>query len=119
MVFFWQIPHFFLVLLNHKEDYLTSTLPNLLQSLSEAALQRLFLPWIGALSVTMLAFTVFPSPLSVVARSLLCIDALLLFGVFAMQLGSTAQPPNYRYLFRYLNFALFFMMLVVVVQYGS
>ncbi|MCI5222904.1 MAG: hypothetical protein D3924_09585 [Candidatus Electrothrix sp. AR4] len=116
LLFFWQIPHFFLVLLKHKEDYLSTRLPNLLRSLSEPTLRRLLLPWIGALSVTLQAFTVFPMHSSLISRSLLSINALVLFGVFAVQLVGTAQEPNYRYLFRHLNCALFFMMLVVVLQ---
>jgi len=114
LLFFWQIPHFFLVVLNHKEDYLASIFPNILKKLSEPALRRIFLPWITALSAIMLAFTVLPSHMSTFARFLITINAFVLFGIFSRQLILLKPTrPTYRYLFRYLNFSIFFMMLVV------
>jgi protoheme IX farnesyltransferase len=111
LLFFWQVPHFFLVLLNHKKDYTSGPVPNLLQRLSEPALRRIFLPWIAALAMTMLAFTVMPSQLGPFLRSLIAVNACALCGLFTVQLFFRKQP-SYRFLFRYLNLSLFFMMLV-------
>ncbi|CAK8724682.1 UbiA family prenyltransferase [Candidatus Electrothrix laxa] len=110
LLFFWQVPHFFLVLLNHKQDYASGPVPNLLQGLSEPALRRIFLPWIAALAMTMLAFTVMPSQLGIFMRFLIAVNAFALCGLFGVQLFLSKQPA-YRSLFRYLNFSLLFMMI--------
>ncbi|XCN74854.1 MAG: UbiA family prenyltransferase [Candidatus Electrothrix aestuarii] len=111
LLFFWQVPHFFLVLLNHKQDYASGAVPNLLQRLSEPALQRVFLPWIAALAMVMLLFTVMPSSLDAIARLLVAANAVALLGVFGFQLIYRKEPA-YGFLFQYLNFSLLFVMLV-------
>jgi protoheme IX farnesyltransferase len=112
LLFFWQVPHFFLILMNHKQDYLSGPVPNLLQRLGEPVLQRILLPWIAALAMIMLAFTVMPSSLGDIASSLIVMNALSLIGVFAFQL-LYRKEPSYGFLFRYLNISLLFMMIVV------
>ncbi len=64
LLIFWQVPHFFLVLLNHKKDYLESVAPNMLQMFKENFLQRIFISWIGALAVIKITFTIIPIKLS-------------------------------------------------------
>ena len=111
LLFFWQVPHFFLILLNHKQDYLAGPVPNLLQSLGEPVLQRISLLWIAALAMVMLAFTIMPSTLSDIARFFIVVNALSLIGVFGFQLLYRKEPV-YAFLFRYLNVSLLFMMLI-------
>jgi len=112
LLIFWQIPHFFLILLNHKFDYATSIFPNLLKRLSETSLKRVFIPWIAALSVTMLTFTVLPSGIGNLGRMIIVINAVILFGLFCVQF-LYAKQPNYSYLFKHLNMSIFIIMLVV------
>ncbi len=112
LLVFWQVPHFLLVLLNHKSDYVTSLLPNLLKKLPESSLQRIFLPWIAALTVTMLTFTVLPSGMTDIARLFIVVNGIVLFGLFCVQLVYV-KSPNYGYLFKHLNLSIFILMLVV------
>ncbi len=112
LLFFWQVPHFFLILLIHKKDYAAGVVPNLLHSLSGSGLQRIFLPWMTALAFIMLAFTVMPPPLNLVVRFLLAVNAVMLGGIFVFQLFIRKQPA-YSFLFQYLNFSLLFMMMLV------
>ncbi len=115
LLILWQVPHFFLVLLNHKKDYLESVSPNMLQMLKENSLQRIFISWIGALAVIMITFTVIPNKLSDIGRVCICVNALLLFLVFVNNLF-LRRSPNYHYLFFHLNFSLCFMMVVVCTE---
>ncbi len=112
LLLFWQIPHFFLVLLNHKNDYLESFSPNMLKRFSEPGLQRIFLPWITALAATMLTFSVIPSKLGGGGRAIIVVNAAILIILFYVQL-LFSESPNYKGLFRYLNFSIFLVMLVV------
>jgi protoheme IX farnesyltransferase len=112
LLIFWQIPHFFLILLNHKLDYVSSIFPNLLKKLSETSLKRIFLSWITALAVTMLTFTVLPSGIGNLGRMLIVINAAVLFGLFCVQFIYVKQP-NYSYLFKHLNLSIIIIMLVV------
>ncbi len=114
LLIFWQIPHFFLVLLNHKNDYIDSYSPNMLKKLTEPVLQRIFLPWITALAATMLTFSVIPSKLGGGERTVIVVNAVILIGLFYGQLLFAASP-NYKGLFRYLNFSIFLLMLVVCI----
>jgi heme o synthase len=110
----WQIPHFFLVQLNHKSDYVNSMSPNMLKMLQEGGLRRLFVTWIGALSACMLFFPVIPGIISNVEKVFICGNAILLFVLFVIQLFYS-KNPNYRFLFIYLNFSIFFIMFIVIV----
>lgn len=111
LLVFWQVPHFLLVLLNHKMDYLQSVSPNVLKSLSEDGVRRIFLPWITALATTMLTFSMIPSALNSIGRIIVVINALVLLALFYYQLLSL-NKPNYQFLFRYLNVSIFLLMLL-------
>jgi heme o synthase len=112
LLVFWQIPHFFLVMLNHKEDYFQSISPNMLKYFQEPALQRIFMPWITALAATMIAFTVVPLPLGISGRYVILGNTVVLLLIFVYQLFF-ANVPKYKLLFRLLNFSLFLFMFTV------
>ncbi len=108
----WQVPHFWLVLLIHREDYAAASLPNLLKQVEEDSLRRFFIPWIGALASMMLMFATLPYPLPPAARGALMVNALLLPTVFFywLRLSTTS---NYRLLFIVLNGALLLHMVIL------
>lgn len=117
LLIFWQIPHFFLVVLNHKSDYHGGFSPTLLQELSEHALQRIFLPWITALVVIMITFSAMPLQLSNGVRLVIIANGLALIAFFYYQMFF-AVKPNYRMLFRYLNMAIFLVMAIICYDYS-
>ncbi|MFN2353425.1 MAG: UbiA family prenyltransferase [Desulfopila sp.] len=117
LLIFWQIPHFFLVVLNHKGDYSSSASPTLLQELSEHALQRIFLPWITALALIMITLSTMPPQLSNGVRIVIIANGLGLIGFFYYQMLFAAKP-NYRMLFRYLNMAIFLVMAIICFDYS-
>lgn len=112
LLLLWQIPHFWLVMLRYREDYLYCESPTLLKSLSERAVQRLLLFWLAALVVAMIQFAVAPFDLGSWGRGLVTCTSLSLLAVFAVQLGLRPRP-NYRLLFIVLNGIFFFNMLAI------
>lgn len=114
LLIFWQIPHFFLVLLIHQSDYLRNMLPNVLYRLSESGVRRIFLPWSTALVCIMLIFTVIPSPLKGIFRLGVVANALLLLVFFCHQLLAI-KKTNYSRLFKYMNISMFLHMLFICI----
>ncbi|MCP4341745.1 MAG: UbiA family prenyltransferase [Desulfobulbaceae bacterium] len=106
----WQIPHFWLVLLNFKEDYGKSNLPNLLKLFQEDSLKRFFVTWVGALVLVMLMFLSLPSPLGSSFRIAIVVNGCCLLIVFAYVLA-IQKTSNYRFLFIVLNVALLLHMI--------
>jgi heme o synthase len=110
----WQIPHFWLILLNYQEDYAGGRLPNLLSQFQENTLKRLFITWIGALAFIMLMFAALPQPIANIARSGVIINGLCLSGMFFLWL-KVFKSNDYRLLFIALNCALVMHMVILAV----
>ena len=110
----WQIPHFWLVLLNYQDDYRDGRLPNLLNQFREKTLRRLFITWIGALVFIMLMFATLPYPLANPVRCGVVINALswpgIFFSWFKSQSGNAKRLP-----FITLNSALLIHMVILAV----
>ena len=58
LFFLWQMPHFWLVMLMHREDYIGGPYPSLLDRFSDVVVKGFFLPWIGSLLVVMMFFPI-------------------------------------------------------------
>lgn len=108
----WQIPHFWLVLLNFKDDYTGSRLPHFLQLFKENSLKRFFITWLGALALVMFMFLGLSFPLDRLWQAMIIINVGLLLGafLFGMVLRKTT---DYRALFIILNVALLVHMVVL------
>jgi len=117
IMIFWQIPHFFLVLINHKSDYINNQAPNILRSLSEDSLKRITLPWVAGLTTAMFSFAIIPPIIETPGRILIIGNGLLLFAVFSFEL-LTRDDPRYNFLFQCLNMSIFFLMLIVCLNSG-
>lgn len=109
----WQIPHFWLIILQNKEDYKTGIIPSLFSHFQEKTIKRLFITWIGGLITVMLLFTVLPSMHMAVARVLIFLNScsLLLLFIFGFKID---RPVNYRMFFSALNGTLFLHMTIVI-----
>jgi len=115
LLVFWQIPHFFLVLLNHRADYSQSISPNLLQDLSEPALKRIFLPWITALAIIMIIFCLVPPDMGLWGKVLILANCLVLLSIFYFQMLKAGES-KYNFLFQILNGSLVLFMATVCFQ---
>ncbi len=105
LFFLWQMPHFWLVMLMHRQDYINGPYPSLLDRFPDVVIKGFFLPWIGSLLLVMMSFPVVSGQGVVWVRWLIGLNCLLLGGMFALQLGGK-QRPDYKMLFMALNLAL-------------
>lgn len=110
----WQIPHFWLVMLSFKQDYLKSNQPNLLKQIKENRLKRFFITWIGAQVVVMLLFLILPLQLDNLFKIAIVFNAILLLVLFICGLGLKSNP-NYKRLFKVLNGTLFVHMALLTI----
>ena len=114
LFFLWQIPHFCLVLLRHREEYAAAAQPSLLRLFSESTLKRIALVWISAFVVATLTLALDRTLLHPGSRLTLVLMAFLV--VLVVGPGLLRQrPPNYRRLLLLFNAAFFAAMLVVAV----
>ena len=114
LFFLWQIPHFCLILLRHREEYATAAQPSLLRLFSESTLKRIALVWIGAFVVAVLTLALDRTLLHPGSRLTLGLMALLVLLVVGSGL-LRQRPPDYRRLLLLFNAAFFAAMFVVAV----
>ncbi len=114
LFFMWQIPHFFIVLLKHKEDYQGAEVTNFLSTFSEESIKRLSFSWLMSSICISLGLSALPGFLTMGSRA-----ALVLLpatsGVLVATMLIYKDNPNYRYLFYTLNGSLFITLLVIAI----
>jgi len=112
----WQLPHFWLVVLENQGDYRGSSIPNMLRILSVAQLRRLVFLWATAFVVLTLLFPLYRVTQSNAAAWTLSANALILASVFAFFLVRLEERTSYRGLFRVLNLSLAVVIGVVMLD---
>jgi protoheme IX farnesyltransferase len=112
LLFLWQIPHFYLILLRYREDYLQAHQPSFLKILSETAVRRLSCIWICGLSLVMMLFSTTPAAVSVLQQLLVLANAFVL-AIIAICNLLLRQSDTYRLLFISLNLILFNHMVIL------
>ena len=113
LFFFWQIPHFCIILLRHQEDYRAVERPSLIRLLPGQSLERIALVWILAFIVVALSLTLDRVRLELGSRVAIVLMCGML-AVFSLSLG-VKKSPNYHFQFRVLNCLFFFTLLLVAV----
>jgi protoheme IX farnesyltransferase len=113
---FWQLPHFWLVVLANQEDYRSSGVPSMLRILSARQLRQLIFLWVLAFIVLTLCLPLYRVILSDAAAWALFANALLLASVFGALLSLRGEQARYRDLFRFLNLSLAVVMTVILVD---
>jgi len=113
LLFLWQIPHYWLVMLTHQQDYLVTEQPNFLQRISEPNLKRFFVTWIGGLVLVMLLFLLLPLSLSTLTQVFVILNCCSLLLLFVWGL-TVDKICNYKKLFLTLNWTLFFHMAIIL-----
>ncbi len=112
LLFLWQVPHFYLVLLRHKDDYLQSNLPSFIKTLSEKGVKQLSYVWICGLALVMMLFSVTGGINQAGLKYLVVFNALLLVVIAGYNLV-LRESPAYRSLFVCLNIMLLVHMITV------
>ena len=111
LIFVWQIPHFWFVVLGNQHDYQHSAIPNMLQNLPEQSLRRLAITWIGSLVTIMLLFTILP--IHALARYFIFFNVFLFLGLFVIGI-SGKNAINYRRIFVLFNVMLTLHMGIII-----
>jgi len=110
----WQLPHFWLVVLAHRQDYRRSGIPSMLRILSVAQLRQLVFVWVAAFVVLTLCLPLYHVILSEAAAWILLANALVLATVFGVCLRG--DRDRYRALFRHLSLSLAIVMSVILID---
>jgi len=115
----WQLPHFWLILLNHASDYEKShrreTLPSMLGVFSRAQLRGIMLVWVLVYSVMLVMVPLFCSRLSRTAQWIVIFNGVALFILF-LRLHTCGSRRSYRLEFMIVNFSMVVFMLVMIVD---
>lgn len=114
LLFLWQVPHFCLILLLHKQDYCGQKQPTFLSYLSEPAVRRLSVVWIGAMAVVMMLFCVVPRPLEPFIQAVVALNALGISSLICIRLIK-GNGCSLKMTFTLLNGMLGFHMAVMMV----
>jgi protoheme IX farnesyltransferase len=110
----WQLPHFWLVVLAHREDYRSSGIPSMLRLLSVEQLRQLVFVWAAAFVVLTLCLPLYRVILSETAAWILFANALILAIVFGVLLRG--DRDRYHALFRHLSLSLAIVMGVILID---
>lgn len=106
----WQLPHYWLVLLHHRQDYNHSNIPNMLNIFSVHQLKKVLFNWVVVFATMSLALPVSNAIVTSAACLLLLLNAGYLIGNFAYQFFIKSGPHNYKNLLIHLNASMFFVM---------
>lgn len=109
----WQIPHLWLILLTHIQDYQKNSLPSFLNQFFPAQLSLLFITWIGALSCIMILFIPLSYSTNYWGIGSVILNAACLWLFFIYEL--IFHKKRYKLLFVLLNAALFLHMSLLIV----
>ena len=111
-IFIWQIPHFWLLLMQYGEDYKKAGFYSITIHFSPGSMQRIILAWVVATSVSTLFLPFFGIVRSVPVIILLITANCLLLALFFIIFSTRKSQPDYRLAFMGFNI---FMVLVFAV----
>ncbi len=106
----WQLPHYWLVLLLHPQDYMHSKAPSMLSLFSASQLRKVLFNWVMVFAIMTLALPLLNAIVTDVVRWLILLNALYLVCNFAYQFFLKTEHYNYKSLLVHLNAALVCMM---------
>ena len=114
--FMWQIPHFWLLLLRHGEEYEKTGLPSLVGVMSKAQIARVTFAWIFAAAVASLLLPLYGSVRSAAAcYSFIPLAAWLVWSGRFLAVRHPLISPS-PVLFRKINIYLFLMMSLLTIE---
>lgn len=112
----WQIPHFWLVILDNQQDYNSSSIPNILKMMPARSLGRVSIVWVlslvAILHIIVLLLVDLPPP----GTAVISFGSFFFLIFYAYQLGF-GRRLSYRALFMALNIFMFLVM--VILAWGS
>jgi protoheme IX farnesyltransferase len=106
----WQLPHYWLVLLLHQQDYRCSKVPNMLSLFSTSQIRKVMFSWVMVFAIMTLALPLLNAVVTDFVRWLILLNALYLVCNFAYQFFLKQEHYNYKSLLVHLNASLVCMM---------
>lgn len=114
--FMWQVPHFWLLVLNHGEEYAQAGLPSLTTVMSKVQISRVTFVWVVAAAIASLALPLYGSVRSpLVSWSFAPLAAWLIWNERSLTGKYPLVPPS-PVLFRKINIYLFLIMSLLSVD---
>jgi len=110
----WQMPHFWLVVLNHKADYLKSGIPSMVQFFTIRRLEKMVFIWILNFAVMLQAVPVGYMVDGLMPGSLIIITAIGLTLITFKNIFLSPGRQNYHRIFISLNCTMLFVMIIVI-----
>jgi heme o synthase len=110
----WQLPHFWLVLLNHKADYHRAGVPSMIQFFSVRQFEKIVFIWILNFSIMLLSIPARYMKTGPISGYLIVITAFSLVVITFINLFLSSGKQNYHRIFTYLNGTIFFVMIIVI-----
>src|SRR5574341_287107 len=110
LFFLWQVPHFWLLVLRHGNEYERAGLPSLGRVFSKKQLERLTFVWIAATAATTLALPLYGITNSPAADLVLIPASFWLAGTSTVLLRREILPGAYLSTFRSINVFLLLIM---------
>ena len=108
----WQIPHFWLVVLENQQDYRKTDVPNLVQVMSARSLGRVSIVWILSLVTILNVIIVLLAELPLPGAVLLSVCSLW-FVIFYVSQLAFKRLVSYRTIFVVLNMFMFLVMVIL------
>ena len=116
LFFLWQVPHFWLLVLKHGEEYERAGLPSLARVMSKAQLARITSVWITASAVAGLALPLYGPARTAPIYYLLVALALWLIWSGKSLTEKSTFPQLSSLLFKRINIYLFIMMSLLAME---
>jgi protoheme IX farnesyltransferase len=114
--FLWQVPHFWLLVLNHGEEYERAGLPSLTRLMKKPQIARITFVWIVASTIASLALPLYGSVRSpLVYCSFIPLAIWLIWSERSLTTKQLLLPPSSA-LFRNINIYLFLLMSLLSVD---
>ncbi len=114
--FLWQVPHFWLLILNHGEEYERAGLPSLTNVMSKAQIARVTFAWITAAAAASLALPLYGPVRTPAVYFLLLSLALWIIWSGRSLTKKNSFPSLSSLLFRKINIYLFIMMSLLTME---
>ncbi len=114
--FMWQVPHFWLLLLNFGKDYENGGFPSLTQIFTSAQLRRMTFVWIFATAVTCVIIPLFGVVESYAINGSLFVAGFWLVWKTSRILGSHNEEFPFRFNFKLINTYVLWVMFLVTLD---
>jgi protoheme IX farnesyltransferase len=112
----WQLPHFWLLILNNQKEYRESDVPNMLHQLSGSQLKRILLVWIFGFACLSFLLPVVDVLINPWAHWLLAAGLFPMTAVFTYFLLLKDDFKKYSHLFAGLNYTMGFILTLIFVD---